>query len=116
MGGSEFAGQKTVRLTTRGRTSGQARPVTIWFVADGPRRILVQHVTSAPANWYRNLLKHPQVSLDFGDGPIAAHATPITDPQRVRQVLDAVRRKYWSAWLVQLLGRRDQAVAAEITW
>jgi deazaflavin-dependent oxidoreductase (nitroreductase family) len=113
---SAFADKKTVRLTTRGRTSGEPRPVTIWFVADGPRRILVQHVTSAPANWYRNLLKHPDVSLDFGEGPIDARATPITDPQRVRQVLAAVRRKYWSAWLVQLLGRKDRAVAAEITW
>lgn len=116
MSGNAFADKKTVRLTTRGRTSGQARPVTIWFVADGPRRILVQHVTSAPANWYRNLLKNPEVSLDFGEGSIEARAAPITDPQRVRQVLDAVRRKYWSAWLVQLLGRRDNAVAAEITW
>jgi deazaflavin-dependent oxidoreductase (nitroreductase family) len=116
MSGAAFADKKTVCLTTRGRTSGRPRPVTIWFVADGPRRILVQHVTSAPANWYRNLLKNSDVSLDFGEGRIDARATPITDPQRIRQVLDTVRRKYWSAWLVQLLGRKDNAVAAEITW
>ena len=79
MSGAEFADKKTVRLTTRGRSSGQPRTVTIWFVADGPRRILVQHVTRAPANWYRNLVKNPAVSLDFGDGPIDARATPITD-------------------------------------
>jgi deazaflavin-dependent oxidoreductase (nitroreductase family) len=116
MRAAAFADKKTVRLTTRGRTSGQPRPVTIWFVADGPRRIFVQHVTRAPANWYRNLLRNPDVSLDFGDGPINARATPITDPQRIREVLAAVRRKYWSAWLVQLLGRKDNAVAAEISW
>ena len=111
-----YASKKTVRLTTRGRSSGQPRPVTIWFVADGPRRILVQHVTRAPANWYRNLLRYPGVTIDFGDGPIEAQAAPITDPHRIGEVLDAVRRKYWSAWLVQLLGRRSNAVAAEISW
>jgi deazaflavin-dependent oxidoreductase (nitroreductase family) len=116
MSGADFADKKTVRLTTRGRSSGQPRTVSIWFVADGPRRILVQHVTSAPANWYRNLLKDPAVSIDFGSGPISARATPITDPQRVQHVLGAVRGKYWSAWLIQLFGRKSPAVAAEISW
>lgn len=116
MNQADFAAQKTVRLTTRGRRSGEPRTVKIWFVADGPRRILVQHVTSAPANWYRNLLKNSDVIVDFGDGPIGARATAISDAQRVQQVLAGVRRKYWSAWLIQLLGRKIPAVAAEIEW
>ena len=116
MSAADFAALKTVRLTTRGRTSGEPRTVAIWFVADGPRRILVQHVTSAPAHWYRNLRKDPAVTIDFGSGPISARATPITDSQRIQQVVDAVRGKYWSAWLIQLFGRKSSAVAAEISW
>ena len=116
MSDADFSRLKTVRLTTRGRTSGQQRTVTIWFVADGPRRILVQHVSSAPAQWYRNLLKDPAVSLDFGTGSIAATAKPITDRGRIRAVIAAVRRKYWTAWLVQLFGDDAKAVAAEISW
>ena|SRR5215510_5914938 len=116
MSAADFTEQKTVRLTTRGRSSGQPRTVTIWFVVDGPRRVLVQHVAGAAPHWYRNLQKDPAVSLDFGSGPISARATPIADVERVRQVLAAVRRKYWSAWLIQLLGRRSRAVAAEISW
>jgi deazaflavin-dependent oxidoreductase (nitroreductase family) len=115
MGDAELSG-KTVRLTTRGRSSGQPRTVTIWFVPDGPRRICVQHVNRAPAHWYRNLRKHPDVQVDFGSGPMAARATPIEDPARIGEVLSAVRRKYWAAWLIQLLGRRSAAVAAEIAW
>jgi deazaflavin-dependent oxidoreductase (nitroreductase family) len=111
-----FAGKRMVRLTTRGRKSGAPRTVPIWFVATGPRRILVQHATSAPANWYWNLVADGTVSVDFGDGPIAARATPITDAARVRDVLGQVRKKYWSAWLIQLLGRRATPRAAEITW
>src|SRR5262245_14189597 len=116
MSEADFAAKKTVRLTTRGRKSGAPRTVTIWFVADGPRRILVQHATAAAANWYHNLVKGPAVTIDFGNGPITARAMPITDPARIQQVLAAVRRKYWSAWLIQLLGRRSKPLAAEISW
>ena len=116
MSAAEFERRKTVRLTTRGRKSGQPRTVTIWFVADGANRILVQHATSAPANWYHNLVHDPTVRVDFGDGPVSARATPILDPQQIRQVLALVRRKYWSAWLIQLLGRNAKSVAAEIRW
>lgn len=112
----EFAAQKTVRLTTRGRKSGAARTVTVWFVASGPRSILVQHTAAAPANWYRNLLKDPAVRIDFGDGAISARAVPISEADRIREILALVRRKYWSAWIVQLLGRGADRVAAEIRW
>lgn len=108
--------RKTVRLTTRGRKSGQPRTVTIWFVVEAPRRVRVQHVSPTPAQWYRNLLAEPQVTLDFGDGPIAARATPITDAAEIQRVLAAVRQRYWTAPLIQWLGRRATPVAAEIAW
>jgi len=116
MSADEFAAKKTVRLTTRGRRSGSPRTVTLWFVADGPRRIMVQHASRARANWYHNVLGDPAVTLDFGSGAISARATPITEAARVQQVLALVRRKYWTAWLIQLLGRGTRALAAEISW
>ncbi|MDX2167643.1 MAG: nitroreductase family deazaflavin-dependent oxidoreductase [Deltaproteobacteria bacterium] len=116
MSAPPFARRKTVRLTTRGRKSGQPRTVTIWFVADGERAILVQHTTAAAAQWYRNLLADPAVTLDFGDGPLSARATPIADPAAVQAVLQRVRRKYWTAWLIRLLARGATPVAARIAW
>jgi len=116
MSGGDFARRKTVRLTTRGRKSGQARAVTIWFVANGARAIRVQHVAAKPANWYRNLVATPAVTIDLGDGPIEARGTPITDPAGVTAVIAAVRKKYWMAWLIQWLGKSETAVAAEISW
>jgi deazaflavin-dependent oxidoreductase (nitroreductase family) len=116
MGAADFSGRKTVRLTTRGRRSGQARTVIIWFVASGPRSILVQHTTRAPAYWYRNLVAEPAVTLDFGAGAIDARAVPITDPARIQDVLAQIRRKYWTAWLIRLLARGAEPAAAEIAW
>jgi deazaflavin-dependent oxidoreductase (nitroreductase family) len=113
----DLAAIKTVRLTTRGRKSGQPRTVTIWFVPNGPRSVLVQHARGNPAQWYRNLVADPAVSIDFGSGPIAARAQPILEPERVRDVLAQIRRKYrLAAWLIQLLGRRSTPLAAEICW
>jgi deazaflavin-dependent oxidoreductase (nitroreductase family) len=116
MSAPAFARRKTVRLTTRGRKSGQPRTVTIWFVADDARAISVQHTTAAAAQWYRNLLADPAVTIDFGDGPLSARATPIADPAQVQAVLARVRQKYWTAWLIRLIARGATPVAARISW
>lgn len=107
---------RTVSLTTRGRKSGQPRTVKIWFVTAGPDSVYVQHTNPKPADWYRNLLRDPAVTLDFGTGPVAAHATPITDAREIEQVLARVRGKYLAAWIFKLLGWSKSAVAAKLTF
>jgi deazaflavin-dependent oxidoreductase (nitroreductase family) len=109
-----FAKRRTIGLTTRGRKSGQPRTVKVWFVIAGSKSIFVQHASSAPSQWYRNLVADPAVQIDFGGGPVAGRATPLTDPQQVREILRLVRRKYPLAWLIQLLGRKATPLAAEI--
>jgi deazaflavin-dependent oxidoreductase (nitroreductase family) len=112
----DIAPQKTVRLITRGRKSGEPRAVTIWFVVAGPRSILVQHASRPAAQWYKNLLSDPNVQLDFGAGPLPATARPLGERREIDDVLRQIRRKYWSGWLIQLLfGRGATPVAAEIT-
>lgn len=112
---TKYARGKTIRLTTIGRKSGEPRTVTIWFVVSGPAEILVQHASAPVAHWYRNLEKIPSVTVDFGDGPIAGIAEPITDPQEIGQVLRRIRAKHWLAGpLIQFLGRKAEKVAARI--
>jgi len=110
-----YARRKTVELTTVGRRSGEPRKVVIWFVLEGPRTVLVQHVARKPAQWYRNLCADSRVRIDFGDGPIDARAEPLTDPTAVRDVLDRVGRKYWTYRLIRLFGGgAEGAVAARV--
>jgi deazaflavin-dependent oxidoreductase (nitroreductase family) len=111
---TSYTKQSTVRLSTSGRKSGRQHTVTIWFVVADPRRVHVQHVRGATADWYRNLSKQPAVQLDFGGGPVAGHATPITDANEVHRVLGLFRRKYIFAWVFQLLGMTKHAAAATI--
>jgi len=111
-----WAAKRTVRLTTHGRKTGRERTVKIWFVPAGAQSIFVQHVSRKPAQWYANLRREPAVSLDFGDGTVSARAVPIEDAAEVAKVLAMVRRKYLSAWLIQLLSRGAKPVAAEISF
>lgn len=88
--------------------------MTIWFVVADEARVLVQHASSAPAHWYRNLVQEPICQIDFGDGPLQARAHPIINDAKVQEVLRLIRRKYWLGRLIQLLGRKARPVAAEI--
>lgn len=105
---------RTLRLTTRGRRSGQPRTVRIWYVEEAPGTYLVQHQSPRPAQWYRNLLSCPDVEIDLGSGARKARAEPITDRDAIDDVLARIRSKYPSAWLFRLLGWRRNAVAARI--
>ena len=112
---TRYSKRSTVKLTTRGRKSGQARTVTIWFVVSGPRSIEVQHVSEPIAQWYRNLVADPAVSLDFGEGPIEGRATAIADPREIADVLNRIRRKHWLLGpLIQLRSGKATPVAARI--
>jgi len=106
--------KSTVRLTTTGRKSGKRHTVTVWFIVADTRRIYVQHVQGATADWYKNLRKTPAVDVDFGDGPLPARATPLEDPVDIQRVLKLIRKKYLLAWIIQLVGRGKQPVAAVI--
>ena len=105
------AKQPTLKLTTTGRKSGSQHTVTIWFVVADARRAYVQHVRGK-AHWFKNLAANPAVQVDFGSGTLPARATPIADAAEVRRVLALFRRKYWAAYLVQLLGITKQPLAA----
>ena len=99
---------RLVNLTTRGRKSGKPRTVKIWFVVAGPTSIYVQHTNPKPADWYRNLMRDPSVSVDFGTGQVAARATPVSDAEGDRtDPRDWCERKYLAAWIFKLLGWTD---------
>lgn len=109
----QYSAGSTVRLTTTGRTTGRQHTVTIWFVVLDADRFYVQHVRGR-AHWYKNAIKTPEVQVDFGAGPRSGRLMPIADPQEIKRVLALFRRKYLMAWVVQLLGIRQQPVAAVI--
>ena len=100
-----LASDRTVDVTTTGRTTGQPRRIEIWFHnVDG--RI---YITGTPGrrDWYANLLAHPTFTFHLKYSVIAdlpAQARPITDPAERRatfsHILDRLdRAAQLNAWL-----------------
>lgn len=82
---------RTIDITTIGRTSGRPRRLEIWFHnLDG--RI---YITGTPGRrgWYANLLANPTFTFHLKDSAVAdldATARPITEPEERRGVFDVL--------------------------
>lgn len=98
-----IAGKRSVELTTTGRQSGKPRRVTIWFVYD-EGRIYIQSGKDGRTQWYRNLLKTPEVTLDFGGLVVRGRAAPVEDPGEVDRVHGLFRSKYVLSRIVGWFG------------
>jgi deazaflavin-dependent oxidoreductase (nitroreductase family) len=84
------AGKTTMILTTRGRRSGQLRrfPVGYFRIAG---KIHLLSGWGARANWYKNILAHPDdVSLQIGFKHVAVHAHILQDPLEIKHTLETL--------------------------
>lgn len=94
---------RTIDITTTGRTSGRPRRVEIWFHnLDG--RL---YITGTPGrrDWYANLRAHPEFTFHLKEeapADLRARATPVLEPKRRWTVL---------ARILQNLGRTADAEA-----
>jgi deazaflavin-dependent oxidoreductase (nitroreductase family) len=84
---------RTIHITTTGRTSGRPRRVEIWFHnLDGHL-----YVTGTPGSrdWYANLRAHPDFIFHLKESvraDLRARATPVLEPTARRAVLARILR------------------------
>jgi deazaflavin-dependent oxidoreductase (nitroreductase family) len=71
-----FAGRPVLLLTTTGAKSGQPRLAPLVYSRDGDHYVIVASKGGAPAHpaWYQNLLAHPAVTVEVGEGTFEARA------------------------------------------
>ena len=82
-----FAGRPVLLLTTTGKVTGQARTNPLVYTRDGDRYLIIASKSGAPTNpdWYYNLLKHAEVTVEVGAETFKAKATAYaTGPERRR--------------------------------
>ena len=87
--------RSTLILTHYGRKSGTPYRVTIWFLVDGDRVLLV--TANVNRQWVRNVLARPKIELAIGDESFSATVRPITDRAERERAWELVRAKYWIA-------------------
>jgi deazaflavin-dependent oxidoreductase (nitroreductase family) len=98
-----------IELTVTGRKSGREISIPVWFVQEGGKIYLVP-VRGTDSDWYRNMLTTPTVGLAAGEAQLTARAAPVTDPARVREILDKFRAKYGAEDVQRYYPRQDAAV------
>ena len=86
-----LARDRTIDITTTGRTSGRPRRIEMWF-HNVEGRIFI---TGLPGrrSWYANLLAEPRMTFHLKESvtaDLAAVATPITDPDERRLILGEI--------------------------
>ena len=78
--------ERLVLLTTRGAKSGRPHTAPMMFHRDGDRLLVVASNMGAPKDpdWYRNLTRDPQVTVEVGDERYDAVAKPLEGEERER--------------------------------
>jgi deazaflavin-dependent oxidoreductase (nitroreductase family) len=95
-----LANDRTIDITTTGRSSGLPRRIETWFY-----RVDDQiYLTGSPGrrDWYANLLANPDFTLHLKQSVVAdlpSHAAPITDPEERRTIFERI--------LSDLVGTQD---------
>jgi deazaflavin-dependent oxidoreductase (nitroreductase family) len=82
--GKPLEGRPLLLLTTTGARSGQPRTTPMMYIPDGDRLLVIASNAGAPSHpdWYRNLVAHPQVTVELGSETFEATAAVIEGEAR----------------------------------
>ena len=85
-GGGAMRGRPLLLLTTTGAKSGQLRTKPMMFIPDGDRLLVIASNAGAPTHpdWYRNVVAHPEVTVEVGNETFKAIATVTEGLERQR--------------------------------
>lgn len=105
---SALEGMNEVELTVTGRKSRQESTRPVWFVVDGERLLLLP-LGGSDSNWYRNLVKTPEIRLAAEGAELRATAKPIEDQAGVADVVEKFGRKYGADQVKEYYPNQDAA-------
>jgi len=86
-------GKSEVEITVKGRQTGKTHSTPVWFIHEG-NRIYLLPVSGSDTNWYRNILKDPNMTLTVGGKSVKVRVKPITEPDRVKKAIGLFAGKY----------------------
>ena len=80
-------------IVTTGRRTGTPHEIEIWFGVHGGTMYLISG-NGPGADWYRNLLAHPEVVVKLAGEERLGVARDVTDPDERRRCGDLMGGKY----------------------
>jgi deazaflavin-dependent oxidoreductase (nitroreductase family) len=106
---ASLRGSQQIDITVTGRVSGRPITAPVWFAQENGMLHLLP-VTGSDSNWFKNVRANPSMRLSAGGESIAVMATPITDPDRTRAVVEEFREKYGAEQVAAYYPKTDVAV------
>ncbi|HET7639433.1 MAG TPA: nitroreductase family deazaflavin-dependent oxidoreductase [Ktedonobacteraceae bacterium] len=84
--GGPMEGRPLLLLTTTGAKSGQLRTTPVMYIPDGDHLLVIASNAGAATHpdWYRNLLSHPEVTVEVGNETFKAIAAVTEGSERQR--------------------------------
>jgi deazaflavin-dependent oxidoreductase (nitroreductase family) len=102
-----------IKIGVIGRKSGQKISISVWFVLDGKKLYLLP-VQGSDTQWYKNVLKNPSIRIDARGVEAEFRATPITEAETVKSVVEKFREKYGAKDVKKYYSKFDVAVVIEV--
>ncbi len=90
---SVLSSEREVEIDVQGRVSGKSHRLSVWFVYEGDRIYLLP-IKGSDSDWYKNVRANPSVRISVGGNSISSVAKPLTEPQKVKKVIERFNRKY----------------------
>lgn len=84
--GGRWEGRPLLLLTTTGARSGQRRTTPMMYIPDGDRLLVIASNIGVPTHpdWYRNLVAHPEVTVEIWTETFNATAVVTEGSERQR--------------------------------
>jgi deazaflavin-dependent oxidoreductase (nitroreductase family) len=105
---------RQIKLSVTGRKTGKTISNPVWFVLEGEKLYLLP-VRGSDAQWYKNVLKNPQVRIDARGEEAEFRAQPITDSKMVKSVIEKFREKYGAGDVKKYYSKFNVAVVVRLT-
>ena len=93
--------------------SGRKISQPVWFVQEGDILYLLP-VRGSDSQWFKNVLENPTITLTARRVSLTSNAIPITDPAKVREIVEKFRAKYGAEDVKKYYSKFDVAVAVPL--
>jgi deazaflavin-dependent oxidoreductase (nitroreductase family) len=110
---SRLTRYRQIKITVIGRKSGNTISIPVWFVLEDTKLYLLP-VQGSDTQWYKNVLKNPQIQIDARGAEAEFRSKPITEANAVKSVVEKFREKYGAKDVKRYYSKFDVAIRVEL--
>jgi hypothetical protein len=110
---ARLARYRQIKVSVVGRKSGRTISIPVWFVLEAEKLYLLP-VRGSETQWYKNVLRNPQIRIDARGVEAEFRAIPMTGAKAVKSVVEKFRQKYGARDVKKYYSKFDVAVRVEL--